>query len=58
MLIFSNSLKRSLIKTSLSVITKTTVVFTVLLVASRFQTIVVIVVMKILEKYLFKKFSF
>ena len=58
MLISSNSLKRSFRKTSLSVLTKTTVVLTVLLAASIFQTVVVIVVMKILEKYLFKKFSF
>ena len=58
MLIFSNSLKRSLKKTWLSVIIKTTVVFTVLLAASIFQTMIVIVVMKILEKYLYKQFSF
>ena len=54
----SNSLKRSFRKTSLSVLTKTTVVLTVLLAASIFQTVIVIVVMRIVEKYLFKKFNF
>ena len=45
-------------KTSLSVLTKTTVVLTVLLAASIFETIIVIVVIKIIKNYLFKKFSF
>ena len=36
----------------------TTVVLIVLLAASIFHTIILIVVIKILEKYLFKKFSF
>ena len=58
LLISSNSLKRSFRKTSLSVLTKTTVVLTVLLAASIFETIIVIVVIKIIKNYLFKKFSF
>ena len=58
MLISSNSLKRSFRKTSLSVLTKTTVALTVLLAASIFETIIVIVVIKIIKNYLFKKFSF
>ena len=58
MLISSNSLKSSFRKTSLSVLTETTLVLTVLLAATIFQTIIVIVVIKILEKCFFKKFSF
>ena len=42
----------------LKLLISSTVTLTVLLAASIFQTIIVIVVFKILEKYLFKKFSF
>ena len=58
LLIPSSSLKRSFRKTSLRALIKTTVVLTALLAASIFQTTIVIVVMKILEKYLFEKFNF
>ena len=58
MLIPPNSLKSSFRKTPLSVLTKATVVLTVMLSVSKLQTIIVKVVFKILEKYLYKKFSF
>ena len=49
MLISSNSLKRSFRKTSLSKLIKTTVVLTVPLAASIFETIIVIVSSKSLK---------
>ena len=42
----------------LKLLISSTVVLTALLAESTFQTIIVIVVIKILEKYLFKKFGF
>ena len=42
----------------LKLLISSTVTLTVLLAASIFQTIIVIVVIKILEKYFFKKFGF
>ena len=50
--------QESLVADILKLLIPSTVVWTVLLAASIFQTIIVIVVIKILEKYLFKKFSF
>ena len=50
--------QESLVADILKLLISPTVVLTVLLAASIFQTIIVIVVIKILKKYLFNKFSF